>query len=681
MRFFILLSALCFMSFPAAADQDMPVKRVVLSTGGLGYFEHGATLSGNDDLSFPVRLNQVNDILKSLLVFDPAGGLQDVSLPGKEPLEQLFRDLPFSQYDLANPVSILSKYQGAEIIVHIDGQQYSGRLMGVVEKNEVIDDVKVTRHILTLLMDQKMMTFIYEDVNHIEWQDASIQNEITRALEAVRESGQSDRRRLTIDFADGAARNVMLSYVVEAPLWKTSYRLVLPNSGDDQGHLQGWAIVENLTGGDWTDVELSLTSGSPVTLQQDLYPAYFTSRPFVPVDVFGRVMPRRDDGAMASDEVAEAFGRKLGGGAMNRMRGNFAEADMMQAELAAAPMMAKSSLSNMTAGQNVAGATETMAQVEFKFPQKFTLESGKTMMVPFINQKLEMQNVALYQPDQQPNHPFLSVSVMNASNSTLPPGILTIYNQGVSGNSIDFVGDAQMAFLPKGEKRMVSYALDQKTKIDRKQNSLRKVGGLKAENGVLKSSVRYINETVYTVKPPADEDRKLVIEHPRMGDYKLAGQADNVEVTETHYRIPLDLKAGETQSYTARLVRTVWETVQINSMMPDQILAFIASNDELSDSAKKQLEQLAVIRRETAAIERQIQDAENRKKEIYDNQSRIRENIQALSGSSDLKERYLSQLNEQEDALEDLDKQIFDLRGKLREKQVEMRTVINNLNL
>ena len=682
MRILFIFCALFLISNPANANQDIPVKRVVLSTGGLGYFEHGAQLTDNSDLSFPVRLNQVNDILKSLLVFDPAGGLQDVSLPGKQPLEQLFRDMPFSQGDLNNPVALLNSYQGAELTITADGKNHTGLLVRVKQRTYVIDEVQVKRHDLTLMTSQGLKTFIYEDLESIQWTDAAIQNEVQRALKAVRENGQSDRRRLTIDFADGAPRDVMLSYVVEAPLWKTSYRLVLPSEDASDGHMQGWAIVENLTGGDWNDVDLSLTSGNPVTLQQDLYPAYFTSRPFVPVDVFGRVMPRRDDGAMAADDNLQAFGDQYGGAVGRAKASRFAANEMADmamapmAEVMAAPMQAN--MQNLTARQNVAAASETTAQVEFKFPQKFTLESGKTMMVPFVDQKLPMQSVALYQPEQHADHPFLSVSVENKSNSTLPPGILTIYQQASDNAPMDFVGDAQMAFLPKGEKRMVSYALDQKTKIEREVKSERIVGTLRVENGVLQSAVRYINETVYTLKAPAEENRKVVIEHPRMNDYKLA---DDIEVTKTHYRIPVDLKAGETVTHKARLIRTAWESVHIQSMSSRDILALVSSNNEISADTRKTLEELAKIRRLASAIEQKMQDAERQKQEIYRSQDRLRENIKVLAGSSDLKDRYLSELNAQEDELEDLEETIAQLRQELRAKQAEMSEIIRNMKL
>src|SRR4051812_28731094 len=91
----IIMSLLCAASAMAysaaaiandAAVNSIPVDRVVLSSSGLAQFEHRAEITGDTQLEFPVRLEQVDDILKSLVVFDAKGRLGGVTLPGKQPL-------------------------------------------------------------------------------------------------------------------------------------------------------------------------------------------------------------------------------------------------------------------------------------------------------------------------------------------------------------------------------------------------------------------------------------------------------------------------------------------------------------------------------------------------------------------------------------------------------------------
>ncbi len=96
------------------------MKRVVLSTSGLAQFTHYGEVPANATLELPVRLDQADDILKSLTIFDGAGSIGAVSLPGKAPLTELFRDLPFGQEALDSPVELLNALTGAE--AEIDGE-------------------------------------------------------------------------------------------------------------------------------------------------------------------------------------------------------------------------------------------------------------------------------------------------------------------------------------------------------------------------------------------------------------------------------------------------------------------------------------------------------------------------------------------------------------------------------
>jgi hypothetical protein len=93
---------------PSAAAEGLRLKRVMLSTGGVGYFEHEAVIEGDAELELDVRLDQVDDVLKSIVVYDDQGGVGSVSLPGRAPLAQVFRDLPFPRAALESLVALLN---------------------------------------------------------------------------------------------------------------------------------------------------------------------------------------------------------------------------------------------------------------------------------------------------------------------------------------------------------------------------------------------------------------------------------------------------------------------------------------------------------------------------------------------------------------------------------------------
>ena len=85
---------LCCAAIPAIAANPA-LKRVVLSSGGVGYFEYEAPVEGDATVTLDVPLDQVDDVLKSLVIYDSGGTAGEVTLPGREPLAQSFADLPF----------------------------------------------------------------------------------------------------------------------------------------------------------------------------------------------------------------------------------------------------------------------------------------------------------------------------------------------------------------------------------------------------------------------------------------------------------------------------------------------------------------------------------------------------------------------------------------------------------
>jgi hypothetical protein len=105
--------------------------------------------------------------------------------------------------------------------------------------------------------------------------------EVGRYLSLIAAARDQDVRRMTISTTGSGERNLYVSYISEVPIWKTTYRLVLPEKPEKKPLLQGWAIVDNTVGEDWNDVELSLVAGAPHSFIQQLSEPYYGRRPVV----------------------------------------------------------------------------------------------------------------------------------------------------------------------------------------------------------------------------------------------------------------------------------------------------------------------------------------------------------------------------------------------------------------
>src|SRR5208283_3812985 len=115
---------------------------------------------------------------------------------------------------------------------------------------------------------------------------------------------------VSLAFSGEGKREVRVGYVVENPIWKTSYRLVLNEKG--KPFLQGWAVVENTQDEDWNNVRMALVSGRPISFQMDLYEPLYVKRPIVEPELFASLRPPAYNGALT--EAAAAPG--LAGAAM-----------------------------------------------------------------------------------------------------------------------------------------------------------------------------------------------------------------------------------------------------------------------------------------------------------------------------------------------------------------------------
>jgi hypothetical protein len=273
-------AALCPAAAPAASD--LALKRVMLSTGGVAYLEHAAEVTGDAEVGLDVPLDQVDDVLKSIVVYDSKGGVGSASLPGRTPLKELFSDLPFGADALASPAALLNALQGVEIKVG-SSHVVTGRLLKVVpETVQVGERGTTTRQRVSLLTPSGLQQFILEEANAVSFVDPELQAKVDKALAEIAAHRAKDRRRIVLSIRGSGTRELRVGYVVPAPLWKATVRLTLPRDpAAPKAHLQGWAVLENMTGQDWKGIELTLLSGNPSpSAKQSMRPTTLPVRRF-----------------------------------------------------------------------------------------------------------------------------------------------------------------------------------------------------------------------------------------------------------------------------------------------------------------------------------------------------------------------------------------------------------------
>jgi uncharacterized protein DUF4139 len=640
---------------------DLALRRVLLSSGGVGYFEYEATVAGESDLHLSVRRDQVNDVLKSLVISDDVGKLGEVSLPGKELASEAFRDLPLTEAALASPAALLDALRGAEVRVESAGNVVVGRIISVTEEQaRKAGGETITRHRLSLLSDGALHQIVVEEIESLKILDPALQQQVDDALDALSRQRERDRRDLVIHLDGEGERVVRVGFVAEVPLWKSTYRLVLPPvASAENATLTSFAVVENRTGEDWNDVDVTLVSGNPVTFQQAIYDAYYVTRPTVPVEVVGRVLPRRDEGGVGGPMVpspspaspAEELGSadfaapSYAGGNQGRFHGGF--------RFGSPPSAPKE------AGIDEAETTEDATQVVFHLPNPVTLASGETALLPVLTLSVPATRISLYQPDTEGRHPLSSIEIKNTSPTDLPPGVLAIYDRQADSGDLTYAGDAQLSLLPSGKSRFVSYAVDLRVTIDRAESDDQIITRTAIADGVLTLTRTERKKTVYTIAGAAHEPRTIILEHPRIPDFELVTSDDfqMVEMTASAYRLKREVPADTTVTVTVILERPLNEVVTLASTSSDQLLAY-AATAELPDKVRAALAKIIDLRTQVANKETLLSQKKAERATILEDQTRLRDNLKAVPAGSDLAKKYLKKLDDQEERLSALEGEI-----------------------
>jgi hypothetical protein len=292
-----------YSDIPKQLAPPLPINQVILFSSGVGYFQREGQITGTThvDLAFPST--DVNDLLKSLVLQDMGGGhVSTITYDSPDPIEKTLKSFAL---DLTyNPTfgQILNQARGekVEITCLASASTPQASLTGVIVGMESrggsagVPEVDL----LNLLGTDGLRNVHLATVQRVRFLNPALDSEFKRALEVLAGTHDSQKKLVSLEFSGQGNRTVRVGYVVENPMWKTSYRLVLPDKG--KPYLQGWAIVENTSDEDWKDVRMALVSGRPISFQLGLYEPLYVPRPWVEPELFASLRPPVYSGALAS---------------------------------------------------------------------------------------------------------------------------------------------------------------------------------------------------------------------------------------------------------------------------------------------------------------------------------------------------------------------------------------------
>jgi hypothetical protein len=634
-----LILALLLLGATPAAAADLVLKGAMLSSAGVAYFEYETEVDGPATLGLDVPLDQVDDVLTSLVVFDSTGAVGTVELPGRDNTRANFGNVPFGPDALRSSVDYLNSLQGVEISVQ-GPRPMTGRIVHADRVAETLPappgqpQATVQRTRVTILSPEGLRQFVLEEADSIQVSDPELRARIGQALESLRREANQSLRHLTLHSSGDGHRTVRAGYVTAAPLWKTSYRLVLPAKDGDPARLQGWAVLENQSGANWDGVALTLQYGNPVTFRQAIYQSYYVQRPEVPVEVLGRILPSVDTRARPAELAMQKS----------------APAPAGAARTLAAPAEIMAGAADQV--QAAEGAEETI----FQLPTPVMLAAGHTASVPIIDRSIPAERVDLAAGNDP--HPLSAIRITNDTGASMPAGVLTLYD---ASGAATFAGNARLGGLPAGEHRLLSFAQDLRTTVERNTTGETTLASLTAADGVLHITTRQREMLRVTLTGPANEPRRVLVEIPKDGDRTLTlegGPIAGTEETATAWRVPVTLSPGEVRKLTAYIDRL--ESEQTALLADDaQVMMRLLNEQTLTPEARTALLRLAALRQEEASKRATLNQLKAQQALMLEDEDRIRRNLAVVAANDALHARLTRALDADETELDKL-KQAID---------------------
>ncbi len=571
-----------------------------------------------------------------------------------------------------------------------------------------------------------------------------------RMLEAWNHPGEtpkapdrsSERLRRVQLSLDGKEHDLAIGYVAATPLWRPSYRVVVGKGGAD---LQVWGIVQNLSGEDWKNVELTLVAGAPIAFESTLGEAVTPQRPVitdtgeiiaqVPVGMTtlgqqpgGAVDRYAPDEAMPSAPAAEAAapadtgegygyefddspGSAASGKADAKKKGSVGRAaggaspskaarpmnmpapappppPAVQRESARRAAMDELQQQGLSAPRRVSALAAVAVgggTTRYKIPGEVTVPDESATMVLLVSRKVPGESVFLFAPDggvpDSSAHPFRVVRFENATTGLLERGPIAVFGEG------QFLGQGMLDPLPPKGKATVPFALDRSIAITSERQSTEQGARLfRIEAGALYIERDSVTKTTYKIASGSDETSKLIVRHPRLASARLfkppVGTEDDLATSTALVPIPLKPR-GRAELVVDERQATQQSMDWLQPLADEAVKAYLADARADRGVAQK-LTEAWTLRAAVKKAGDQVDALETEQQELEKSSRETRLSLEAIeknNQAADLRVKLTKRLAEVTTRLDQITKKLIELRLSLGEAQVRFKEAIREVKL
>ena len=689
-----------------AAVDGLPLSKVELYRNGVGYFERKGDVDG-DVLKLKVRKDQVNDLLKSLTVIDRSSGkVLSVSLPLDPAAWQNVAQASFTQGGLGIG-EMLSALRGTVVRVQYRDMA-SPHLQETMGRIAVVRLDGMTPQLGLLDEGTLHMVQTFDQIVALELLDNDVALHLSRDLDAGMGEGMFQQVEVAVRLTGEHSHDLQVSYVVEAPQWKPSYRLVLDSKDSSQALLQAWAVVDNVSGENWNDVQLNLTSGAPIAFRYDLHSPRNVARPDLSRNKTDRQAAVAIESASNTARLAAAppapMAKKSQMAGMGRAKAAMAEEMVLgEAEVegyldspqAVYVLEADSDMQMATPdyAQDLAASMQVNTGVvrvaglsQFQLLDPVSLPNGSASMVAIVNQKVPGRGLFLYKTGGSgkgyEHNPYRVVRFQNATPFALEPGPLSVMQDGhfVGEGITDIVGTQAVSTIP--------FAVEPSITVESEsgyRNGEHKL--LRIVKGMLYTETFDRLETTWKVRG-SQEGRAytVLVQQAKRGGYKLASKHEGIEENPESYMVPVTVAAGADSAsvlVVEETPRTATFSLLDNAESP-RLLSTYFSTGKVSPKVLAVLKPIVDKRGAISDLMQKLQTLAEQQNQ-YDSRLReIRGNLEALSKdkkADDLRARLNKDLLEFTEKSNAIGRDIVDLKDTALRLRIELQDMVKELSI
>ena len=700
-----------------AAPAQLPVTRVSLYKNGVGFFEHAGRVTGSQAVTIDFTTAQLNDVLQSLTAIDLNGGrIAGADYNSTTPLEQQLKALPLALGENATATDFYNAIRGARVQVRSGAASITGRLLDIEEDTTPATDKTpaAEKHLITVIGDSgEVRTLELTPATEVRLLDADLNSDLTRYLQLLASTRNQGLRHLTLTDNGAGTRELHVSYLSEVPIWKSTYRILFtePKSGaasKQTATLQGWSVVDNTTGADWINVQLSLIAGAPQSFIQPLSVPYYSRRPEIGLPQEAQLTPQTHESGealappptvpaaptagLAGMAMGSGSGSGMGPGVGGNYGGGFALRGTSQSvTVNAAPQLALGmdatlgdTIGNETYQQLALRSTNPNTTTSafddyfaYNLTQPVTIRKNESALVPILQTSLPAESVTLVSyANARVSQPLRALWITNTSNLTLDRGSFTIVEDG------NFAGEGLLDPIHPDEKRLLSYAADQALHVSTEGERLTThVTSVTAAKGVLRLSNTDVHEVTLVLHNAAPTPRTVLSEFPVVQGWQLDSDPSPIETTSTLYRFRTLVDPDQTVRLhvgARRAGTSVYALTQSN----DATLTYILSQSGDNASIRAALQPILDARRNVADMQSAVDRINSRLGDLGSDEERQRANVTALANADkDSRERFVRDLNATEDQIAAAQKDLAAAQARLQSAKDDLAQKIASLQI